>query len=430
MNFLSQLNELLNSGHGFTDSVAYRAFSELSLGSYLFQTLYCLLGIAAAHRLAWAAYPKMRTALPIVGTHATKTFLTRIAPNLLTLALLALPIHLFPGLSGARITQAVFELVLWVLPVRLLGWALRDFMHPHPLLKFFLWFTEWLVVLAAILAFFGLLHPLITIIQQLQFSIGEQIFKGENIIVGVLMAILALTIAWQTVTLADWGLSRYADRKRMADNDARVLSRLFSLLIFLSTTIGVMIGSGIEGSTLAAFGGALGIGLGFSLKELAANYFSGIFILLEKAMKVGDHVTINSITGRVVHMGSRAIVVRDSVGTESIIPNSIATNGILKNHTLSNPDFRISFPLSLRNIADFERARQIIETQLSTHPRVLVTPKSSVQIASVFEDAITLEIGLWINDLDNGQGRLISDLYLAISTNLKSEDIPLSLSRQ
>lgn len=432
MNFLSQLNELLHSGHGFAESVAYRAFVELPFAQYIFQSLYCLLGITAAYRLSLFAQRKIREAYPNLSTHALRSFLVRIGPNLLTLAFLATPLYLAPPLLGPgkeeNIIAAVFDLVFCLLPVRLLGWALRDLTHPHPLLKFFLWLTEWLIVLAAFLAFLGLLHPLIELIQQLQFAIGDQVFKGENIIVGLLMAILALTIAWQTVGLAEWGLNRYADHKRMADNDARVLSRLFSLTIFLSTAIGVMISSGIEGSTLAAFGGALGIGLGFSLKELAANYFSGIFILLEKAMKIGDHITINSITGRVVHMGSRAIVVRDTVGTESIIPNSIATNGILKNHTLSNPDFRISFSISLRDISDFEHAKEIIETQLSAHPRVLKTPQSSVQITSVFEDAITLEIGLWINDLDKGQGRLISDLYLAICTTFKSENIPLSLS--
>ena len=105
------------------------------------------------------------------------------------------------------------------------------------------------------------------------------------------------------------------------------------------------------------------------------------------------------VTGRVVQLSSRAVVVRDSVGTESLIPNSSVIKGVLQNHTLSNDDFRVSFLLKIADVADYPRARELILQSLKNAPRVLPDPAGDVLIASVAAGEVTLETSFWINDL-------------------------------
>jgi small-conductance mechanosensitive channel len=196
--------------------------------------------------------------------------------------------------------------------------------------------------------------------------------------------------------------------------------------IFVFTLVGVLVSSGVDLTTLAAFAGAMGIGLGFGLQEFVVNFVSGVYVLIERALKVGDYVTINQITGRVVQLSSRAVVVRDSVGTESLIPNSSVIKGVLQNHTLSNDDFRVSFLLKIADVADYPRARDLILQSLKTTPRVLPEPAGNVLIVSVADSEVNLETSFWINDLQNGQKGLVSDLMFDICMRFRQEGVLLA----
>jgi small-conductance mechanosensitive channel len=281
-------------------------------------------------------------------------------------------------------------------------------------------------VLAAVLTFFGFFQPLTAFIQSIQFSIGEQVFKGANIATGLIMGIVALTVAGQIADLVARMLQRFVRQETIQGNDALILTRLFSMGIFMFTLIGVLVSSGIHLTTLAAFAGAMGIGLGFGLQEFVVNYVSGLNVLLERALKVGDYVTIDKITGRVVQMSSRALVIRDAVGTESLIPNSSLIKGVLQNHTLSNDDFRVSFLLKIGDVAEYPLARQLIMQSLKTSPRVLVDPPGDVLIASVAASEVTLEVSFWINDLHNGQMALVSELLFDICMRFRAEGVELA----
>jgi len=320
----------------------------------------------------------------------------------------------------------VLSLTLWVMAIRVSGWFFRHVLHPHEVLRIFLHLIEWSVVLVTVLTFFGLFQPLIAQVRSVEFSIGAQVFKGANILTGVLMGVVALTVAGQIADVVDRLLQRYARQETIQGNDALILTRLFSMGIFVLTLVGVLVSSGIDLTTLAAFAGAMGIGLGFGLQEFVVNYVSGLYVLLERALKVGDYVTIDKITGRVVQMSSRALVVRDAVGTESLIPNSSVIKGVLQNHTLSNDDFRVSFLLKIADVADYPRARELILQSLKNAPRVLPDPAGDVLIASVAAGEVTLETSFWINDLHNGHKGLISDLMFDICMRFRSEGVLLA----
>jgi small-conductance mechanosensitive channel len=430
MNFM-RLDAVVMSGDGYDQSMAYHAYLNLAGWSFWGQCLYCLLCLAAAYSLA----PRLADALWHRRFAGWQVTLVRDAgPALVATGLMAAMVGgcLAWGvpLYEQLVVWKVMSLTLWVLAVRLGSWLLREVMQPHELLRFMLRSIEWGLVLSMVLTFFGLLRPLAAAVSAVQFSVGGQVFKGANILGGLSMAVVALTLAGQFTQLINWCLMRYSARQHMMSNDALVLSRLMGLTIFLLTIIAVLVGAGIEPATLAAFAGALGIGLGFGLQEVVINFVSGISLLLERAIKPGDHVTVGAITGQVVQLGPRSLVIRDALGTENLIPNTTLTRGIVQNRTLSNADFRVGFSLRLADIGQYEQARRLIEQAMRAHPRVLSDRPTACQITAIHADEVTLELSCWINDLHNGQSTLVSDLLLQVGTSCLAHGIALARSPQ
>jgi small-conductance mechanosensitive channel len=424
-----RIDQVVMSGDGFYQSMAYHAYLNLALPNFVAQCTLCVLSIVVAYLLRW----RMLGRMAMGSTKISKLWiagLQTMGPALFVATCLAA--FFAAGFLWGWTAQdllvlwKVLSLTLWVLAIRVAGWFFRHVLQPHEVLRIFLHMIEWSAVLVAVLTFFGLFQPITAFIQAIEFSVGEQVFKGANIASGLIMGIVALTVAGQIADLVARLLQRYARQETIQGNDALILTRLFSMGIFMFTLIGVLVSSGVDMTTLAAFAGAMGIGLGFGLQEFVVNYVSGLYVLLERALKVGDYVTIDNITGRVMQMSSRALVVRDAVGTESLIPNSSVIKGVLQNHTLSNDDFRVSFRIKIGDVADYPRARELILQSLKKSPRVLADPVGDVLISSVAASEVTLEISFWINDLRNGHMGLVSDLLFDICMRFRTEGVDLA----
>jgi small-conductance mechanosensitive channel len=340
-----RIDQVVMSGDGFYQSMAYHAYLNLTLPSFVAQCALCVLSIAAAYLLRWRLLRRMAlggTKFRQLGMAGLQTMGPAVFAASCMAAFLGAGLLWGWAALDLLVLWKVLSLTLWVLVIRVAGWFFRHVLHPHEVLRIFLHMIEWSVVLVAVLSFFGLFQPITAFIQTIEFSIGEQVFKGVNIATGLIMGVVALTVAGQIADLVARLLQRYTRQETIQGNDALILTRLFSMGIFMFTLVGVLVSSGVDLTTLAAFAGAMGIGLGFGLQEFLVNFFSGLYVLLERALKVGDYVTIDKITGRVVQMSSRALVIRDAVGTESLIPNSSVIKGVLQNHTLSNDDFRVN----------------------------------------------------------------------------------------
>jgi len=429
-NFM-RIEDVVMSGDGFSSSMAYHAFLNLSLTSFVAQCVYCICAIALGYWLTPQVCQRLLQRWPQGVWRAS--FVRNKGPSALASALMAcfMAVGWMVGWPSYEllVVWKVLALTLWVMAVRGGSWVFRRVMHPQGLLRFFLWLIEWSIVLTLVLTFFGLFQPMVQWIDGIEFTVGMQVFKGENIVVGLAIAVVAFAVAGQLSQVVEWGLLKYSNAKQIQSNDALILTRLFGVGIFGLTALGVLVGSGIETTTLAAFAGALGIGLGFGLQQVMINFFSGLYILFERAMKVGDYVTINQVTGQVVQLSSRAIVVRDAVGTESLIPNSSLNTHILQNHTLSNDDFRVSFTLRLAHIADYPQAKALILQEMAVHSRVLQNQPQGVLVAELTADEVRLDVSCWINDLHNGQKALVSDLLYAIGMAFAERGVALAHPR-
>jgi potassium efflux system protein len=167
---------------------------------------------------------------------------------------------------------------------------------------------------------------------------------------------------------------------------------------------------------------ALGVGLGFGLQEIFANFVSGLILLLERPIRVGDTVTIDGHVGTVSRIRIRATTLTDWDNMEIVIPNKTFITGTLINWTLTESVTRVIIPVRVRIDADLEEVRAILLETTENHHLVLEDPEPVVYLLTLGESSVTFEIRAFVPDIID-RLPFINDLYLAIIQRLRDQGV-------
>lgn len=295
--------------------------------------------------------------------------------------------------------------------VRLTVYVLRHVFAPGSWLSAWERFIAATIWIGLALHLTGLLPGIVEGLDEFSFHLGRQ-----------RVSLLLLLEAGATIAaslVASLWLGGEAERKIMkadgVDMNLRVVTAkvVRALLIF----IGVMIALssvGIDLTLLSVFGGALGVGLGFGLQKVASNYVSGFIILLDHSIRIGDLVTVDNRYGTITAITARYIVVKNPDGTEAIIPNDTLITSTVLNHSYTSHEIRLSIPVQVGYDTSVEEAMSLMEEVAKKHPRVINDPAPQAYLKSFGDNGIDLELGLWINDPEEGQLNLRSEINLAI----------------
>jgi small-conductance mechanosensitive channel len=193
-----------------------------------------------------------------------------------------------------------------------------------------------------------------------------------------------------------------------------MFSKLIQILLLLAALLIALPSVGIDLTVLSVFGGMLGVGIGFGLQKIAANYISGFIILLDRSVSIGDLITIGEHTGTLTKMTARYIVVRSLGGLEAIIPNETIITSTVVNHSYSDRRVRVALPVQVAYTTDLDAACAAMVNAAKDNPRVLQDPAPGTLIVAFADSGINLELGVWVDDADQGTASLRSDLYAGI----------------
>ncbi len=161
---------------------------------------------------------------------------------------------------------------------------------------------------------------------------------------------------------------------------------------------------------------AMTVGLGFGLQEIFANFVSGLILLLERPMRVGDVVTVGHVTGKVTRIRIRATTVLDDDRKELIVPNKEFITGQLVNWTLSDTTIRFILPVGVAYGTDTERARSILLQAARANPSVLKEPTPTVNLVGFGDSSLNFEIWAFVKskyDIQPIRHELLASVYLA-----------------
>ncbi|MBS0380275.1 MAG: mechanosensitive ion channel [Proteobacteria bacterium] len=366
-----------------------------------------------------------------------------IAPVLAAMALLGAA-HFVVGAIGVS-TGAIdtgTRLLLALVGVRLAVYVLGLLLGPKSWVRTResrITFILWAIVAVATLGWLDLIEASLNRVSlvpgRAQFSLWA-LLKG-------LVVVTAFVVVASLIARA---IERHVMRLDQLAVSTRVGVSKFSY--FLLVGLGVLLGinaAGVDITTLNVLTGAIGLGLGFGLQSVAANFVSGFVLLMDKSIKPGDVISFSSQLGGgtgpgaggsagnfgwVQELRGRYVVVRDRDGVDTLVPNQNLITTAFINWSYADQHVRLKLPVTVSYDDDPEIALKLLVEATAGHPRILRDPPPVSRLISFEPNGMLLEIRFWIADPVNGVNNVRSDVNRAIWRIFRTHGVRIPVPQQ
>ena len=194
-----------------------------------------------------------------------------------------------------------------------------------------------------------------------------------------------------------------------------------SLLNYIILSLGFVAALGVLGvdfSKVTILAGAFGVGIGFGLQGVVNNFVSGLILLFERPIHVGDTVEVGDLQGMVQRIGIRASVIHTGAGADIIVPNSQLVTDKVTNWTLSDRLRRVDLPVGINYGADPKKVIELLEQTARAHPEVLREPAPRALFMGYGDSAINFELRVWpihFNQATQVRSDLAASVYDAVN---------------
>ena len=389
-----------------------------------------LVGLAVG--IAWAVdrrlHRRPRAAGPAPHAHL-RAGVGRVAFALIALALLVFDRLFLKSMKVAPVfVDIAIPLVIALAAIRVLVYTMRQLFAGQAWLRTSertISFTIWGF---AVLYFLGVLPELVHELDTLVLPVGKgsvsllTIFKGIGAVVATLVVTLWLSGLIEQRVLAATTLD---------SNTKAALAHAVRALLLAIGALFALQAIGFDLTLLSVFGGALGVGIGLGLQKLAANYIAGYTILLERAVRLGDLVTVDGRQGHVARVTARYVVVRGFDGVEAIVPNETLVTTTVLNHTSAGRPLRASVAVPVAHDADVDAALGLMADAARADPGVAAEPAPPVALVTAITDVgVTLEVSFTLRDPQTGPGAVRSAISRRIHDALRAHGIALAQPRR
>lgn len=211
-----------------------------------------------------------------------------------------------------------------------------------------------------------------------------------------------------------------------------IAAKLFQIGVFILIFIVLLQVMGIDVTTLVVFGGAVGVGLGFGLQQIAANFISGIIILIDRTITIGDYIELeDGRAGRLRELNMRSATLETFDGKDIMVPNERFITSAFVNWTHNNKKQRYSLYFSVAYGTDLERLFDLVKPVVASHPQVLssddlpISERPDAEIDSFGDSGINILVEFWMEGIDDGDNRVGGDILMMIWTTLKANGISM-----
>ncbi len=322
--------------------------------------------------------PVLKMALPILVSLVVIRLIARVMTTVL------------PTSSGARALERVVSWVAWGMAV--------------------LWIT-------------GLMVPVIDELESIRFSVGKTSVSLMHVFEVGMTSVLVLVLSlWLSATIERRVLSHAMSdlsMRKVASNTLRALLLMLGALFALSAV-------GVDLTALSVIGGALGVGIGFGLQKLAANYISGFVILIERSLRIGDYVRVEGFEGTVTYIKTRYTLIRANNGSESVVPNELLITQRVENLSLENSRMLLNTQYWVGLESDPQQVAQLMVEASLKADRVLADPEPVALLSEVSPQGLRWTLNFWMDAPLTGQALVRSDVNLAVLQSLRQAGVALA----
>jgi small-conductance mechanosensitive channel len=218
--------------------------------------------------------------------------------------------------------------------------------------------------------------------------------------------------------------TRVLARTKLDVGQQYAISRIVSYIVLV---LGLLIGvetMGVNLSSLTVVAGALGVGIGFGLQNIVSNFVSGLIILAERPIQIGDRVDLgNNTVGKVERIGARATHVLTNDNILIIVPNSEFVSNRVINWTHIDPRMRFRLSIGVASGSDPHKVEKLLLEVAAANPNVLKNPAPGVVFKEFGESSLNFELRVWASDMTHRPGSLESQLNFAIWEKFKEHGI-------
>ncbi len=256
---------------------------------------------------------------------------------------------------------------------------------------------------------------------QTLFELGTQAYSLIDLaflaalVIGLWLVVRGFTLLLKTRILPMVGVARGVQ-------DAIAFCTQYALMLLGLVVILQLVG--VDVSSLLVLGSALGVGIGFGLQNIVNNFFSGILILLERPIEVGDFIHVGELVGTVERINPRSTEIRTLDQVSIIVPNAHFTEKEVVNWSHGNPVARIHLPVGVAYGSNLATVQIALLEAVKDHPDVLAYPQPQINFQGFGESSLDFDILVWLSD-PRLQYRIKSDLYYRIEASMQQYDIEI-----
>ena len=304
---------------------------------------------------------------------------------------------------GVKVIQVTFKSAEWVKPIE------RS--------------LSWLVWVAVVLWLTGLLPLVLEELDQIKWKIGASHLSVRTLIEGGFTAGLVMLLTLWVSSAIETKLLKSSSGSELSLRKA-VSNAVTSLLLFVGLMLSLS-AVGIDLTALSVLGGAVGVGIGFGLQKLAANYVSGFVILAERSMRIGDSVKVDGFEGRISDIKARYTVIRSLTGRESIVPNEMLINSRVENLSLADSSILQSTQVTVAYGTDVDGVMQLLMQACEAQNKVLKDPLPFVTLTNFGADGLEFGAHYWVDEQQAGLLTLKSEINIRILQLLQAKGIEI-----
>lgn len=244
----------------------------------------------------------------------------------------------------------------------------------------------------------------------------------------IYIIVFSALLFWASRRLKDLILNRVLPKTNLDVSAQQAIGTIFRYVVLFLGFLVILQTVGINLTTLNVLAGAVGIGVGFGLQNIASNFISGLIILMERPVKVGDRIEVGKVTGKVVSIGARSTVVKTNDNITIVVPNSkfISENVINWSYDSRQPRVRFHVPISLPYQADIKLVEKLMLEVVTENGDVLDDPPPSVRLKNFNDGSLQLELWVWSRAKLHRRGVLISDLNFAMLDKFRKNGVEIA----
>lgn len=241
----------------------------------------------------------------------------------------------------------------------------------------------------------------------------------------IYLILFSAILFYLTGRIRTWIVDQLLTRTKMDMGARQATGSIIRYFIIVVGFIVILQTVGIDLTALNVLAGAVGIGLGFGLQNIVNNFISGLIILFERPIKVGDRIVVGDVEGDVIQVGARSTEVVTNDNITIIVPNSkfITENVINWSHNDRRVRFRI--PVSVAYGSDVRLVERLLLEVADENPDVLETPAPGVRLMEFGDSGLLFELRAWSTTLIHRKGLLVSNLNFAILDSFTGHGIEI-----